>query len=152
MKSLSAFLLLICFQMVSAQNFDEYRALMKTGESSEQSAKKLIEKSTFAYKKTNQPVYAGFLAVGQFFMAKHVFNPFKKLSYFNEGKKTLEYAIKADPKNLEIRLMRLITQEKAPKMLGYTHNIAEDRSFLIKEYKNTSDDDLKMYIKNYLKL
>lgn len=138
--------------MILSQNFDEYRALMKTGENSEKSAKTLIEKSTLAYKQTNRPIYVGFLAVGQFFMAKHVFNPFKKMSYFNEGKLNLENAVKSDPKNLEIRLMRLITQEKAPKFLGYSDNILADRNFLIKEYLHSTDADLKMYIKNYLKL
>jgi hypothetical protein len=138
--------------MILSQNFDEYRALMKTGENSEKSAKTLIEKSTLAYKQTNRPIYAGFLAVGQFFMAKHVFNPFKKMSYFNEGKLNLENAVKSDPKNVEIRLMRLITQEKAPKFLGYSDNISADRNFLIKEYLHSTDADLKMYIKNYLKL
>ena len=152
MKRLGILLLLICSQMILSQNFDEYRALMKTGENSQRSAKTLIEKSTLAYKQTKQPVYAGFLAVGEFFMAKHAFNPFKKISYFNEGKKNLEYAVKSDPKNLEIRLMRLITQEKAPKFLGYTDNIWEDRNFLTKEYHNSNDNDLKLYIKNYLKL
>ena len=138
--------------MILSQNFDEYRALMKSGEKSEQSAKQLIQKSTVAYNATKQPVYAGFLAVGEFFMAKHAFNPFKKMSYFNEGKRLLEFAVKSEPRNLEIRLMRLITQEKAPHFLGYTDNISEDRNFLIKEYHNTNDLELKNYIKNYLKL
>ena len=64
----------------------------------------------------------------------------------------MEYAVKSDPGNLEIRLMRLITQEKAPRILGYTQNISEDRTFLTRAYKSTEDDDLKLYIKNYLKL
>ena len=152
MKRLSFLLLLMISQMIFSQNLVECRALLKAGESSEKSAKDLIERSNFAYKKTKEPVYAGFLAVGQFFMAKHVFNPFKKMMYFNEGKKTLDSAVKSDPKNLEIRLMRLITQEKAPRILGYNQNISEDRSFLVKEYKTTDDGDLKLYIKNYLKL
>ena len=152
MKRLGLLLLLICSQMILSQNLEEYRAMLKTGENSERSAKQLIEKSAVAYKQTNQPIYSAFLAVGQFFMAKHAFNPFKKMSYFNEGKEILDGAVKADPKNLEIRLMRLITQEKTPKFLGYTQNIIEDRNLLIKEYQKTGDNDLKLYIKNYLKL
>ena len=105
-----------------------------------------------AFSETKQPIYAGFLAVGKFFMAKHVFNPVKKMSYFNEGKKTMEAAVKSDPKNLEVRLMRLITQESVPKLLGYYQNIEEDRNFLTRDYKKTADNDLKIYIKEYLKL
>jgi hypothetical protein len=85
-------------------------------------------------------------------MAKHVFNPLKKMSYFNEGKKILETAVKNEPDNLEVRLMRLITQESVPKILGYYQNIEEDRAFLTRSYKNTNDEDLKIYIKDYLKL
>ncbi|QBO58890.1 hypothetical protein [Chryseobacterium salivictor] len=152
MKKLSLLLILLISNMMFSQNIKELRTLLKTGESSEKSAKTLIEKSSTAYRNSKEPVYGGFLAVGKFFMAKHAFNPLKKMSYFNEGKKTMEQALKADPKNLEIRLMRLITQEKAPSILGYNQQIKEDRNFLAKEYKNTNDEDLKLYIKDYLKL
>lgn len=135
-----------------SQNLKEYRALLQTGEKSEKSAKTLIEKSTSAYKNSKEPVYLGFLAVGKFFMAKHAFNPLKKMSYFNEGKELMESSLKAEPDNLEVRLMRLITQESVPKILGYSQNISEDRTYLTRSYKNTKDEDLKIYIKDYLKL
>ena len=135
-----------------SQNLKEYRALLQTGEKSEKSAKTLIDKSTTAYKNSKEPVYLGFLAVGKFFMAKHAFNPLKKMSYFNEGKKLMENSLKAEPGNLEVRLMRLITQESVPKILGYSQNISEDRTYLTRSYKNTEDEDLKIYIKDYLKL
>lgn len=152
MKRLPFIILLIISNLMFSQNLKEYRTLLKTGENSEKSAKMLIEKSSYAYKNTKEPIYGGFLAVGKFFMAKHAFNPLKKMSYFNEGKKIMESALKLDPKNLEIRLMRLITQENAPSILSYNHQIKEDRNFLSREYKNTNDEDLKIYIKNYLKL
>lgn len=152
MKRLTLLLLLIISNMMFSQNLKEYRDLLKTGEKSEKSAKLLIEKSSTAFKNSKDPLYEGFLAVGKFFMAKHAFNPLKKMSYFNEGKKLMEQSLKSDPKNLEIRLMRLITQENAPAILGYNQQIKDDRNFLAKEYKNTSDDELKLYIKDYLKL
>ena len=134
------------------QNLQELRTLLHSGEKSEKSAKILLEKSSAAYEKTNQPIYAGFFAVGKFFMAKHAFNPLKKMSYFNEGKKNMDGAVRREPKNLEIRLMRLITHDKAPKLLGYSNNISEDRKIIMNEFKNIPDEDLKLYIKNYLKL
>lgn len=152
MKRLTLFLLLIISNVMFSQNLKEYRDLLKTGEKSEKSAKMLIEKSSTAFKISKDPLYEGFLAVGKFFMAKHAFNPLKKMSYFNEGKKLMEQSLKSDPKNLEIRLMRLITQENAPAILGYNQQIKDDRNFLAKEYKNTDDDELKLYIKDYLKL
>ena len=152
MKRLSLILILLISNLMISQNLKEYRALLQTGESSEKSAKILIEKSSTAYKNSKEPIYVGFLAVGKFFMAKHAFNPLKKMSYFNEGKKLMESALKAEPDNLEVRLMRLITQESVPKVLGYSQNIKEDRTYLTRSYKNTTDDDLKIYIKDYLKL
>ncbi len=152
MKFLSVLFLLLLTTMINAQNFDEFRSLLRSGENSEKSAKILIEKSQNAYSKTKKPIYGAFLATGQFLMAKHVFSPFKKMSYFNDGKKNMDGAIKNDPKNVEIRLMRLITQEKAPKMLGYTKNISEDRKIITNQYRNIDDADLKLYIKNYLNL
>jgi hypothetical protein len=152
MKKIGLFLLIIFTNVMFAQNLKDYRTLLQKGENSEVAAKKLIEKSSMAFSETKQPIYAGFLAVGKFFMAKHVFNPLKKMSYFNEGKNTMEAAIKSDPKNLEVRLMRLITQESVPKFLGYYQNIKEDRIFLTRDYKKTADNDLKIYIKEYLKL
>lgn len=152
MKRLTFLLLLIISNLMFSQNLKEYRALLQTGEKSEKSAKTLIDKSTTAYKNSKEPVYLGFLAVGKFFMAKHAFNPLKKMSYFNEGKKLMENSLKAEPGNLEVRLMRLITQESVPKILGYSQNISEDRTYLTRSYKNTTDEDLKIYIKDYLKL
>lgn len=54
-------------------------------------------------------------------------------------------------KNLGLRLFRLMTQEQAPAFLNYTDNIKEDRSFILKNYENTADEDLKIFIKKYLK-
>ena len=151
-KKFGALLILLISNFMLSQNVQEYRALMGSGENSKSKTELLIEKSNTAYNKTKAPIYAGFLAVGNFFMAKHTFNPLKKMSYFKEGKKLLEGAINTDPNNLELKLMRLITQEKVPKILGYHQKIEEDRNFLKLNYKNTNDQDLKKFIKEYLKL
>lgn len=152
MKKLSLIVIILISNVMFSQNLKEYRALLQTGENSEKAAKTLIEKSNTAYKESKKPIFAGFLAVGNFFMAKHAFNPLKKMSYFNEGKKIMENAVEAEPSNLEVRLMRLITQESVPKILGYYQDISEDRTYLTREYQHTTDSDLKIYIKDYLKL
>lgn len=134
------------------QNLKEYRTLIQLSKNSETSSKILIEKSTITYNLTKEPVFLGFTAVGDFFMAKHAFNPIKKISYFSHGKKMLEMAVEQDPTNLEIRLMRLIAQENIPIILGYHQHIEEDRNFIYKNYKKTTDSDLKKFIIEYLKL
>ncbi|QOW09265.1 hypothetical protein Q73A0000_02270 [Kaistella flava (ex Peng et al. 2021)] len=135
-----------------SQNLKEYRTLIQLSKDSENASKTLIEKSMSSYNTTKEPIFAGFVAVGDFFMAKHAFNPIKKISYFNHGKKMLEMAVATDPSNLEIRLMRLIAQENIPRILGYHQHIDEDRNFLHKNYKKTNDSELKNFIIEYLKL
>ena len=152
MKRLTFLLLLIISNLMFSQNLKEYRTLIQNGKSSEEAAKSLIEKSAVTYNSTKEPIYAGFGAVGNFFMAKHAFNPLKKISYFNNGKKMLEGAVKDDPANLELRLMRLIAQENIQRILGYHQHTAEDRTFIIKEYKKVEDAALKKFIIEYLKL
>lgn len=135
-----------------SQNLTEFRNLMQKGESSEAHAKTLLEKSKLEYDKTKLPIYEALAAVGHFFMAKHGGNPISKYSHFNKGKRLLSDAIKKEPKNLEIRFMRYICQEKTPDFLGYKDDLQEDKKFILNEYKNTKDENLKSYIKNYFKL
>ena len=135
-----------------SQNLKEYRTLIQLSKDSENASKTLIQKSMSSYNATKEPIFAGFAAVGDFFMAKHAFNPIKKISHFNHGKKMLEMAVAKDPNNLEIRLMRLIAQENIPRLLGYHQHIEEDRNFLYKNYKKTTDSELKNFIVEYLKL
>ena len=62
--------------------------------------------------------------------ANHVFSPIAKLSTFKEGRKDIERAIRQDPKNPELRFVRLSIQKNAPSFLGFKSNIAEDRRFI----------------------
>lgn len=151
MKKLVLVFLLFC-SFVNAQSLVELRGYLQKGENSEEVSKTLISKSKNAYDTTKKPIYMAFYAVGNFFMAKHASNPLSKYSYFNKGKKMLEDAIKKEPNNIEIRLMRLISQEKTPSFLGYNKYIESDRNFIIKNYKNSDDENLVKFIKNYLKI
>src|SRR5437868_15539228 len=55
---------------------------------------------------TNFPVLMGYKACGTMIMAKHVFNPFSKLSHFRTGKRMLETVIAANGKIVELRFLR----------------------------------------------
>ncbi len=152
MKKFFLFVFLMTSLFSFSQNLSEFRLLMQKGESSENAAQTLLEKSKAEYDKTKLPIYEALNAVGHFFMAKHGGNPISKYSHFNKGKKLLSDALKKEPKNLEIRFMRYICQEKTPSFLGYKDNLEEDKRFILNEYKNTKDENLKTYIKNYFKL
>lgn len=73
----------------------------------------------------------------------------QKKSLFIEGVKMLEMALKNDPNNLEIRLIRLSIQENSPKILNYKSNIDEDKKLLLSNFDN-QNQSLKEYIKNYI--
>ena len=137
---------------MNAQSLIEFRGYLQKGESSEEVSKTLISKSKTAYETTKKPIYEAFWAVGNFFMAKHAVNPISKYSYFNRGKKLLEDAVKKEPNSIEIRMMRYISQEKTPKFLGYNENMKSDKEFILKNYKNSEDENLVSFIKKYFKI
>lgn len=137
---------------MNAQSLVEFRGYLQKGESSEEVSKTLISKSKSAFETTKKPIYEAFWAVGNFFMAKHAGNPISKYSYFNKGKKLLEDAVKKEPNSLEIRMMRYISQEKTPKFLGYNENMKADKEFILKNYKNSDDENLVKFIKKYFKI
>ena len=83
-------------------------------------------------------------------MAKHVFNPFSKLSYFNKGKLILEKAIQAEGKNVELRFLRYSIQTNVPAFLGYKSNLKNDYNFLKQAIPGIKDSVLKKIITSYL--
>jgi hypothetical protein len=74
----------------------------------------------------------------------------EKKSLFIEGVKCIENAVKSEPNNLEIRLIRLSIQENAPKILNYRKNIDEDKKLLLSNFEQ-QNLSLKEYIKKYIK-
>lgn len=84
-------------------------------------------------------------------MAKHEKVLLKKKDLFTQGAKLLEAVIKRDPSNYEARLLRLSIQENAPKITGYNKKIAEDKSFLVRNFK-IQKPDLKEYTKGFVKV
>ena len=151
MKKFLLIFLMFC-SFMNAQSLIEFRGYLQKGESSEEVSKTLISKSKTAYETTKKPIYEAFWAVGNFFMAKHAVNPISKYSYFNRGKKLLEGAVKKEPNSIEIRMMRYISQEKTPKFLGYNENMKSDKEFILKNYKNSDDENLVSFIKKYFKI
>jgi hypothetical protein len=71
-------------------------------------------------------------------MAEVVTNPYTKLSYFNDGKKLIDQAIKMDPKNAELRYLRFMIQQNTPDFLNYSDDINADFEILKREFENTT--------------
>ncbi|WP_156809756.1 hypothetical protein [Riemerella columbina] len=125
------FLMLGC--MVNAQNLRELRGSLLEAKESEKVALRLIATAKKGFEKSKVETYRGYEAVGYFFMANHVFNPIKKLQYFKKGRNLLKAAIEAAPNDLELRVLRLKSQEEMPSILGYSSDINADRVFLKKK-------------------
>jgi len=89
----------------------------------------------------------GYTGAVKMLMAKHVFSPFKKLSYFNEGKKMLDQSIINNPNNPELRYLRYGIQKHTPRFLNYNKNLEEDKKFLESpEQLVNADSDLLIRI------
>jgi hypothetical protein len=84
------------------------------------------------YIRSEKPVYRAYAAAAHMSMANHVWNPYSKWSYFNEGKAELEHIIQGHPSLIELRYIRYTIQRYAPAMLGYTTHQKSDREVLLK--------------------
>lgn len=71
-----------------------------------------------------------------------------KKKLFIEGVKGVELALKNNPNNAEIHLIRLSIQENTPKILKYKAQIGEDKKMLLDSFDQQTPA-LKAYIKKY---
>lgn len=124
------------------------RDLYQRAADQESAAKKMFE-LTQNYT-VQDPVLYAYKGAGHMMMAKHVINPFSKMSHFNKGKKIYSAAIAKAPRNLELRFLRFSVQAEAPGFLGYKQNIEEDKQLLVKGVKEIGDADLQKMIMDYL--
>lgn len=100
------------------------------------------------YNKENK-VFLAYKGASIALKAKYAKQIKQKKSLFIEGAKMLENALKSDPNNLEIRLIRLSVQEHSPKILNYKSNIDDDKKLLLSNFEK-QNQSLKEYIKNYI--
>jgi|TARA_B110000091_G_C13700426_1_gene426044 hypothetical protein len=74
----------------------------------------------------------------------------KKKTLFKEGISLIEYAVKSNPNNIEIRFVRLSIQQNAPKFLKYNKHKDKDKAFVLNNLKSTKSLVLKQYILDYI--
>ena len=147
LRSLSFTLVFLCSLQLNAENNSAIRDLFYRASKSPASADSLFEK----YKNSGDKdaFNLAYKAMSQLMICFHSYNPYTKLKYFIRGKETLEAAIKADPKNIEFRFLRLCTQLNTPSFLGYSSNIEEDKLAIFNGVKTARDQDLLVRISNY---
>ncbi len=74
-----------------------------------------------------------------------------KLSTFKKGKEMLERAIAAKPDHAEFRFLRIMIQENAPSILGYSDKIEEDANIVGEKFQELPPevkDAIVAYSKN----
>ena len=93
------------------------------------------------------PSVQAYICAVEMKQAEYRFNPMSKLRIFKKTKNKLEELILNNPKNIDLRYVRLLLQEKTPELLGYKNNIEEDKLFLQNELSlNNISKDLELYI------
>ncbi len=80
--------------------------------------------------------------------AEYTANPFKKLKYFNHGKKQLEQYIMQNPFDIEARYVRALIQSEVPGFLNYNEQFNADTSFIL---ENIDDSTLPSAYKKQIK-
>lgn len=124
------------------------RELYVKAESDQRYAEELLELS--GNQKDAAVIFQGYHGAANMMIAKHVGNPFSKLSYFKNGKKILEEAIQADKENIELRFLRFSVQSEAPGFLGYRDAVEEDKKLLLQGLNELEDPRLKQMIRSFL--
>ena len=77
-------------------------------------------------------------------------NSGEKLRLFKSGREKLETSISKNNGNIEYRLLRVIIQEHAPKIVKYRNKLDEDTELITSMYKNLSKE-LQAIIIDYSK-
>ncbi len=72
-----------------------------------------------------------------------------KKDLFTKGIQILENALKADPNNAEIRLIRLSIQENTPKIINYKGNIQQDKQLILTTF-DKQNKSLKEHLLTFI--
>lgn len=102
----------------------------------------LVEKAT-----GNDAAIRGYKAAAQIIRAKFEKGESRK-THITQGIKSLESAVNSNPKNVELRVIRLSVQENLPKIIGYNRKMKEDKMMILNNYAG-QNSEMKQYIKHF---
>jgi hypothetical protein len=98
-----------------------------------------------------EPLLIGYKAALEALKAKHVFNPYNKMTYLKKAQKTFEQAIGLSPEDVELRFLRYSVQHYLPSFLGASKNLDEDKRVIIKNINYTGlDKDVRVTVARFL--
>lgn len=102
---------------------------------------------------STDPLIVAYRGATEALIAKHAWNPYRKLEYLDKSMKTLSQAIAADPTNPEIRFLRFSIQYYVPAFLGYSKNLDEDKNVIVEHFeglKQVYSDELVKGVADFL--
>ena len=149
MKKLIILFFMIYSNNIFSQNISEIRALYFNTNKNISKCNSLKTLLNSIDNKNN--IINAYIGANALLYSQYSDNSFKKYSYFKQGKKMIEDAVKSDPDNLEIKFLRYINQINAPWFLNYKCNIKDDLKFINSNLDLISDESLKKIIVETLK-
>ncbi len=143
--------ILIISLFVTVINFDieEIRALYKQTDGSKDNTIVLFNKLQSVSEKDGNVLLA-YKGASTAMKGRFEKGAKQKTTIFKEGIALVETALLKEPKNLEIRFIRLSIQQNSPKLLKYKKNIDEDKNFILSNYEKIKSNKLRNYIKDYI--
>ncbi len=140
------FLFLFFSLAIPAQNVRElYKDAPKTKLKSDKFYNKLKN-----IKERDNAVLVGYKSASMILKAKFVKGIKNKKKFFKQGVLLLEKQIKRQPKNIELRFIRLSIQENTPKRLKYQKNINTDKSFIKRNLKFVKNKKDLVYFRTFI--
>lgn len=143
------FIFLLSVVICHGQDLQQLRTEYPKANESEAITNELFEKLYAITEKGNNTklAYKGAISTLKAKFSEGIKN---KKGFFNQGVQLLEDAIISEPKNIEIRCLRLGVQENSPKIVRYKQHISADKQFLIDHYSSVTDAELRKFIKGYV--
>lgn len=145
------FFILLLFLPFSMKAFDisqlrkSYIAAVKDKEVAEKFYKMLEPQAS------SSPLMLAYYGSAQAIMAKHAWNPCKKMEYVKSGLKTMETAVAKSPESLEIRFLRFSLEYYLPSFLGLSKHMEEDAAKMLElAQKGQIDIEDPVLVKNVI--
>lgn len=124
------------FFFVSVSDINSIREAYFSGPKTEESAKafnKMMDEAEIS-----SPIYKAYYGASLSLKANYGQNVREKKDYFVKAVENIEAAVKAEPNNVEIRLIRLSVQENSPRIVRYKTNMDEDKAMILEGYDKLS--------------
>lgn len=133
--------------LAHSQSLDELRLLYRNATESEDNANSFYEQVEHVTQ-TDKPVMAAYKGAGLMLLARYS-KLSERGSKVREAATWIEDAVERDPKNVELRLIRLSIQENLPRIVRYNQHIDEDRTFIENALPHLQDETLRAMISGY---